>query len=148
MAESVASTRDWLRDLEPTMRNDHIVRVTNEAAFVINPVTGQPYNVLHVNNQGGVQGSGDGTFERPFLTLLEAENASGEGDAIFVDSGDGTSRNYQNGIELKRNQLLLGDGGTYSVPNAQDGSLFEIANDGGVGPNDHKRGRAVRCRTG
>lgn len=122
------------RDLEPTLRNDHIVRVTNEAAFVINPVTGLPYNVLHVNNQGGASGSGDGTFERPFLTLLEAEAAGAEGDAIFVDSGDGTSRNYQNGIELKTNQLLLGDGGTYGVPDAANGGLFQITTDGGTGP--------------
>jgi hypothetical protein len=122
------------RDLEPTLRNDHIVRVTNEAAFVINPITGLPYNVVHVNNEGGTGGSGEGTFERPFLTLLEAEAASAEGDAIFVDSGDGTSRNYQNGIELKRNQMLLGDGGTYGVPDARNGGFFQITNDGGTGP--------------
>jgi len=59
------------RDLESTQRNDHIVRVANEAAFVINPATGLPYNVLHVNNLGGEEGSGLGTFEQPFLTLAD-----------------------------------------------------------------------------
>ena len=122
------------RDLEPTTRNDHIVRVQNEAAFVVNPNTGQPYNVLHVNNLGGLEGSGEGTFERPFLTIAEAEAAGAEDDAIFVATGNGTPAGLTTGIALQDRQLLLGDGGTYGIPDANTGGIFNLATDGGIGP--------------
>ena len=122
------------RDLETTQRNDHIVRVQNEAAFVVNPNTGQPYNVLHVNNLGGQDGSGEGTFERPFLTLAEAEAAGAEDDAIFVATGNGTPAGLETGLALQDRQLLLGDGGTYTIPNANTGGDFQLVTDGGTGP--------------
>ena len=123
------------RDLEATQRNDHIVRVLTEASFVVNPNTGLPYNVLHVNNEGGEDGiNGLGTFERPFLTLAEAEAASAVDDAIFVATGDGTPRGLETGLVLQDRQLLLGDGGTYTIPNAATGGDFQLITGGGIGP--------------
>ena len=122
------------RDLEATQRNDHVVRVSTEASFVINPLTGEPYNVLHVNNLGGIEGSGEGTFEQPFLTLAEAEAAGAENDVIFVGTGDGSPRNLNTGIALQNGQSLLGDGGTYSIPNAATGGDFQLITGGGPGP--------------
>ncbi len=123
------------RDLEATQRNDHVVRVLTEASFVVNPNTGLPYNVLHVNNEGGEDGiNGLGTFERPFLTLAEAEAAGSADDAIFVASGDGTPNGLETGLALQNRQLLLGDGGTYTIPNAATGGGFQLVTDGGIGP--------------
>ena len=122
------------RDLEATQRNDHVVRVSTEASFVINPLTGEPYNVLHVNNLGGIEGSGEGTFEQPFLTLAEAEAAGAENDVIFVGTGDGSPRNLNTGIALQNGQSLLGDGGTYAIPNAATGGDFQLITGGGPGP--------------
>ena len=122
------------RDLEATQRNDHVVRVATEASFVINPLTGQPYNVLHVNNLGGIEGSGEGTFEQPFLTLAEAEAAGAENDVIFVGTGDGSPRNLDTGIVLQNGQSLLGDGGTFAIPNAATGGDFQLVTGGGPGP--------------
>ena len=120
--------------MEATQRNDHVVRVSTEASFVINPLTGEPYNVLHVNNLGGIEGSGEGTFEQPFLTLAEAEAAGAENDVIFVGTGDGSPRNLNTGIALQNGQSLLGDGGTYAIPNAATGGDFQLITGGGPGP--------------
>ena len=117
-------------DLDPTVRNDHIVRFQRDFIAVIDPDTGLAYNVIHVNNTNGI-GVGDGTFENPFGSLAEAEAASITDDVIFVDEGDGTSNQYTTGIVLKDRQLLLGDGvehliptptGLFRLPNAVDGN--------------------------
>ena len=79
-------------DLDPTIRNDHIVRFRRDFRAVIDPDTGLPYNVIHVNNTAGAGGAG--TFESPFATLAEAQAASVTDDIIFVDEGDGTSTGY------------------------------------------------------
>ncbi len=115
------------RDLEPTLRNDHIVRFQQDVVLAIDPDTGVPYNVFHVDNTADVT-IGDGRVETPFTTLLDAQNASGEQDIIFVREGDGTSRGMNNGIVLKDGQLFLGDGVRHLIP-IQDGRFFELCND-------------------
>ena len=117
------------RDLEQTTRNDHIVRFSQDLIVAINPLTGQPFNVIHANNTQN--GLGNGTIESPFATLAEAEAASGVNDVIFVDVGDGTDTGYQNGIALQDNQQLLSSGGFQFVQEA-DGTFVAIT-DGGVG---------------
>lgn len=115
------------RDLEKFSRNDHIVRFSQDLVVAINPLTGQPFNVIHANNtQLGV---GDGTAESPFATLAEAEAASSVDDVIFVDVGDGTSTGYQSGITLQDRQQLVSGGGTQFVQNA-DGTLVSVTVDG------------------
>jgi hypothetical protein len=114
------------RDLEPTYRNDHIVRFNQDIVLAIDPDTGRPYNVFHVDNLADAA-IGNGTRETPFATLAEAQGASGADDIIFVHTGDFTDRNYDNGIVLKDGQLLLGDGVRHLIP-IQNGQIFQLCN--------------------
>ena len=70
------------RDLEQTVRNDHIVRFNQDVVLAIDPDTGDPYNVVHVNNtaDGTIA---NGTKELPFDELLDAQFASNPGDIIL-----------------------------------------------------------------
>ncbi len=113
------------QDLDPTLRNDHVLRFQRDLEFVIDPDTGVAYNVLHVSNDSAAGGSG--TFEAPFDTLADAEAVSATDDIIFVWEGDGTSTGYQTGIVLKDRQLLLGDGVEHLVP-TPGGTLFRLPN--------------------
>ncbi len=122
------------KDLERTIRNDHIVRYNRDLIVAIDPDTGAPYNVVHVDNTVGAGGLG--TFESPFATLVEAEAASGTDDIIYVDRGDGTSTGLD-GIELQEGQLLLGQGTEHPVPIANGpefGDTFIIESDNGTRP--------------
>ena len=115
------------RDLEKIVRNDHIVRFSQDLIVAINPLTGQPFNVVHANNTQN--GTGDGTAESPFATLAEAEAASTVDDIIFVNVGDGTDTGYQDGITLQNRQQLLSSGGTQFIPEA-NGTLVALSTDG------------------
>jgi len=119
------------RDLEQTIRNDHIVRFSQDIKLAIDPDTGAPYNVIHVNNtaDGAI---GNGSAELPFDELIDAQLASGVGDVIFVDVGDGTSSLYDQGITLQDDQLLLSTGGQIILPTLNCG-LVELTAPGGVG---------------
>ena len=119
------------RDLEQTTRNDHIVRFSQDIVLAIDPDTGAPYNVVHVNNtaDGTI---GDGTAETPFDELIDAELASSAGDIIFVDVGDGTTNLYNQGINLQDDQQLLSTGGQNFLQTANQG-LVELTPAGGVG---------------
>ena len=102
------------RDLEQFARNDHIVRFSQDLIVAINPLTGQPFNVIHANNtQDGI---GNGTIESPFATLAEAEAASAVNDIIFVGVGDGTDTGYQERYRSPRQSATaLQSGGTQFV---------------------------------
>ncbi len=115
------------RDLEPTIRNDHVIRYQQDLILAIDPDTGAPYDVFHVDNLADAA-LGNGTVETPFATLAEAEAASGPDDVVFVREGDGTTRNYDTGIVLEDGQLLLGDGVRHLIP-IQNGQLFQLCND-------------------
>ena len=115
------------RDLEPTIRNDHIVRFQQDTILAIDPDTGLPYNVFHVDNTADPNFE-DGRAQTPFTTLLAAQNASGPDDIIFVREGDGTTNGMNAGIVLQDGQLLLGDGVQHLIP-IQNGQLFELCND-------------------
>lgn len=118
------------RDLERTVRNDHIVRYNQQVVYAIDPDTGAPYNVWHVKNDTldplALQ---DGTFENPFSTLAQAEAISNADDIIFVDEGNGTTQGYDQGIQLKERQMLLGDGVRHliAIDNGPDwGPFYEL----------------------
>jgi hypothetical protein len=96
------------------MRNHHIARYRQEAELAIDPDTDLPYVVLHVDNT--VTEIGDGSFEKRYGSLLEAENASQTDDIIFVWEGDGATTNMDAGIVLKDRQFLLGDGVEHLIP--------------------------------
>lgn len=90
---------------------------------VLNTVTGQPQEVLTVDNTAA--GGGDGTAERPFNTLAAAEAAASAHTIIYVSRGDGTSANQDQGISLnKTGQQLIGSGADFIY----DRGLFATAN--------------------
>ncbi len=66
-------------------------------------VAGSLYAANNTVSDGGV-----GTFGDPFNTLAEAEQESEEGDAIFLYSGDKTSKGQDRGIFVKNQQTLIG----------------------------------------
>ena len=72
----------------------------------IDPVTGDPYVVLFVDNTSHSQG----TYESPFNTLVDAQNNANPNDIIYVFVGDGTNNGMNAGITLKAGQQLLGAG--------------------------------------
>ena len=112
------------RDLEQTVRNDHIVRFNQDVVLAIDPRTGAPYNVIHVNNEadGSVE---NGSAELPFDSLVDAQNNSSPGDVIVVNAGSGTDRNLDTGIVLQDDQFLLGEGRPIFLP-VQGGQNFEL----------------------
>ena len=114
-------------DLDPTIRNDHIVRVQQDLVLAIDPDTGRPYNVFHVDNTAD-PAFATGAIDTRFTNLLDAQNASGPDDIIFVHEGDGTTRNYDRGIVLQEGQYLLGDGVRHEIP-VQNGQVFVLCND-------------------
>ena len=113
------------RDLEPTVRNDHIVRFQQDVIWAIDPDTGLPYTVWHVDNSADA-GVADGTFERRFVSLADAEAASGPEDIIFVHPGFGNTLGMSDGIVLKDGQLFLGSGVEHLIP--IPGRLFRLSN--------------------
>lgn len=101
------------RSLQPVDRFEIIaVDQHRKKEKAIDPVTGDPWVFIFVNNLSHSLG----TFESPFPTLLEAQNASSPNDAIYVFPGDGTTNGYASGITLQYGQWLLGAGNTQIIP--------------------------------
>ena len=117
------------RDLEQTIRNDHIVRFNQDIELAIDPDTGLPYDVIHVNNtaDGTI---GDGSVETPFDELIDAELNSSPGDIIYVNVGDGTDNLYDQGITLQDDQFLFSTGARNLLPTTRGTFVFSEA---GVG---------------
>ena len=115
------------RDLESTIRNDHVVRFAEQAVFAINPKTGNPYNIIHVDNSATPVAE-NGTAERPFNSLADAELASSVNDIIFVRNGNGNSALLNQGIVLQDHQQLLGEGSVNLLP-IQNGLNFQFGVD-------------------
>ena len=100
-----------LRAVQPVDRNEIIpVGKQNVSSIAINRATGDPYYFLFVNNTS----HSAGTFESPFSTLADAQNASGPQDIIYVFPGDGSSTGMSSGITLQNGQQLLGASNAYS----------------------------------
>ncbi len=101
------------RLVQPVDRNEIIpVGKTDVLSAAIDPATGKPYFFLFVNNTSHSLG----TFESPYATLIDAQNASSPNTAIYVFSGDGTSMGMNAGITLQQGQMLLGSGIGHSFP--------------------------------
>lgn len=127
------------RDLESTVRNDHIVVFNQSVVFAFDPLTGAPYNVIHVLNTADPT-VGIGTVERPYNSLVTAQTLSAPGDVILVNAGDGTDRNMRNGIILQDNQRLWGNGQALLIP-IQNGQFFQLCtNPGGITPTISNNG--------
>lgn len=114
-------------DLDPTLRNDHIVRFQQDLVLAIDPDTGAAYNVIHVDNSA--TGPGDGSFENRFTTLAAAQGVAATDDIIFVHDGDGTSTGYDTGFVMMDRQLLLGDGVSHLIPIVGGSGVVQLPND-------------------
>ncbi len=103
----------------------------------INPETGKPWIFWFVDNTS----HSAGTYENPFSTLLDAQNASSANQGIYVYPGDGTTNGMSSGILLQDGQLFLGASVAHSIPTTRGAiiippmasSLPNIANTTGAG---------------
>lgn len=110
------------RLVQPVSRLEMIpVSSAIQNSIAIDPSTNQPFNVIFVNNLS----SSNGTFESPYPTLIQAENASNVQDIVYLFPGDGTTNNQDVGLVMKDFQKFWGTGteqtllttlGTVSIP--------------------------------
>ncbi len=89
-----------------------ITKKHDKKAIARDPSTGDPLYFVFVDN---VNGGSNGSYEHPYATLLDAQNHSSPGDAIYVFAGDGTTTGMDQGITLQNSQKLLGSGTPYTV---------------------------------
>ncbi len=109
---------------QPMMRNEHMVRAHQTPDVAINPVSGNPYNVIHVDNS--VAASGNGSAEAPFTTLAEADAAAvSPFDMVYVHVGNSatiSSETYGGTFSFNAaNQYLIGSGNDFIVNTANCG---------------------------
>ncbi len=92
----------------------------------VNPRTGRPFRVAHVDNTNPT--AGNGSSENPFRNLpMSAHNA----DMILVDAGMGDTLGN---IVLEDYQRLLGEGATHTFYDARRGLTILPASFNRVGP--------------
>ncbi len=120
---------------QPMMRNEHIVRARQTPEVAINPETGDPWKVFHVDNTAAV--GGNGTAETPFTTLTQAETAAVAAyDIVYVHVGNSPATPYITPVAgytfQNQNQYLIGEGSSYQIPTVNCGpeALFVGANNG------------------
>ncbi len=95
------------RDID-IVTNETIID-TGDRVQVLNTTTGTAQEVLHVDNTAA--GGGDGSAENPYNTLADAEAAASAHTIIYVNQGDGTDTNQDQGITLSQTgQQLIGSG--------------------------------------
>ncbi len=92
-----------------------VVKKITKKTKAVNPATNDPWKVWFVNNTS----SSDGTFESPFPTLAQAQNASSPNDMIYVFPGDGTTTGMNMGIVLQNGQDLFGSGISHTIKTKQ-----------------------------
>jgi hypothetical protein len=111
---------------QPMMRNEHIVRAHQTPIVAINPETGDPWNVIHVDNQAPLNNA-RGTVANPFKTLDAAQAAATRPyDIVYLAS---SPRPYEGGWVFNQpDQLLVGDGSTLLVRTASCGYRSFFAN--------------------
>lgn len=98
----------------PIMRNEIIpIQDKRQSHGSLTNEDNEPIRFVFVNNTVAV--SGDGSFEKPFASLKEAEKNSDVGDVIYVFAGDETPKNMDEGIVLKEDQILASSGAPLSI---------------------------------
>ena len=106
---------------QPMMRNEHIVRAHQTPTVALNPVTFQPWNVIHVDNTAAA--FGNGSVDTPYRTLAEAQTAANNPyDVVFVHAGSSSTTPYQsNWLCQADNQILVGEGSTLQLATSNCG---------------------------
>ncbi len=93
----------------PIMRNEIIpIQHVKKTKDPLVDGDDDPVRFFFVNNLATLPG--DGSFERPFASLKEAEMHSAPGDVIYIFPGDNTAKNMDQGIILKDKQVLASSG--------------------------------------
>lgn len=92
--------------IQPPVRDEILVLCD---VNIFKPARGPDGNIIEVFFVDNTSNS-DGTFESPFPTLLQAQNASGPGNFIYVYPGDGTTMGMDAGIALQQDQRFFGTG--------------------------------------
>jgi hypothetical protein len=113
---------------QPMMRNEHIVRTHTAPEQAINPITGAPYTVYHVDNSSTLSPAGAGTWENPYTTLEQAQNAAlADYDIVFVRAGQSAMCPYETPIGgytfQANNQYLVGEGTSLKLCTANCGEI-------------------------
>ena len=114
---------------QPMFRNEHIVRAHQTPVQAINPATGKPYEVYHVDNSATSLPTGAGTWENPYTTLQQASAAAQkEYDIVFVHTGRSEICPYDTsstgGYQFAQpNQYLVGEGTTLQLCTANCGQV-------------------------
>ena len=128
--------RQYRVAVQQNIENDTILALRAGGTGGSGGPVGTPIFVLHVDNTAPA--GGNGTVEHP-LNHLPTTTASNV-DIVFVDRGDGTSNNMNQGITLNNFERLLGQGvqhqftdtvGTFTLPGFSAGALPTITNTGG-----------------
>jgi hypothetical protein len=113
---------------QPMMRNEHVVRAHQAPEQAINPMTGLPYEVFHVDNTTTTMPAGTGTWENPFTTLQQAQDAAvADYDIVFVHIGQSETCPYEtpaDGYQFQANhQYLVGEGTSLQLCTANCGLI-------------------------
>ena len=116
-----ASCSEIYRLTQPVERNRTVVYATqtvNNPVVVLNPATGTPIIVVHVDSNA--PGGGNGSISAPYNNLPAAQTGSAPNDIILVDAG---SQFSGQGIALQASQRFLGEGIPHTVDTVQAGTI-------------------------
>ena len=106
---------------EPVVRNRTVVYATqtlNAPQIALNPATGTPIIVVHVDSNAPA--GGNGTVNMPYNSLPTAQAGSGPNDIILVQ---GSSVFTGQAIALQNSQRFLGEGIPHTVDTVQAGVI-------------------------
>jgi hypothetical protein len=133
---------------QPMMRNEHIVRGHQTPIVAINPVTGQPWNVIHVDNTAGYGGTG--TAAAPVTTLAAAQAlAIQQYDVVYVHAGTSATTPYESLWQFQADhQVLVGQGSTLELNTTTCGYRQFFSYPGGTRPVLGSTGTAITLRNG
>ncbi len=129
-------------DFAPYRFEIPVVKKFMKKEKAVNPASGEPWKVWFVDNTS----SSSGTFESPFPTLVQAQNASSKYNMIYVFPGDGTTTGMNTGITLKNGQKFLGAGLSHKI-NTTHGKITIPAYASRT-PNITNRGSIVTLASG
>lgn len=106
-----ASQKDYCparTNMVQSVDRNEIIPVNDVSRYPIgiNPLTGQPYHFIFVDNTSHSLG----TYESPYNSLAQAQANSEPNQIIYVFPGDGTTANMDRGITLQDGQKLWGSG--------------------------------------
>ncbi|MFM8413586.1 MAG: hypothetical protein ACKOCX_02575 [Planctomycetota bacterium] len=133
---------------QPMMRNEHIVRAHQTPIVAVNPVTNQPWNVIHVDNTAALGGSG--TAEAPVQTLAAAQTrATQPYDIVYVHVGASATQPYESAWQFQANdQILVGQGSTLELNTVNCGPRQFFSTPTNARPVLTSAGTAITLRNG